>query len=122
MWNSGYFTTYSTHSVCVGLYLCVLSGTNYEPPFVRENFASIDESVDNEFAVFPNPSDGMIAISSTSKAVFNVDLIDLNGRILWQRKKASTLEQFDVTGIEAGTYYLRIHGESSIQIEPIILY
>lgn len=122
MWNSGYFTTYSTHSVCVGLYLCVLSGTNYEPPFVRDYFASIDDQQHNAFSVYPNPATDYISIKSPENATFSAVLIDLNGRTVWERNNVSSSEKIDLSSVESGAYFLNLHFEDqSVQSKPIII-
>lgn len=122
MWNSGCFTTYSTHSVCVGLYLCVLSGTNYEPPFVRDYFASIDDQQHNAFSVYPNPATDYISIKSPENATFSAVLIDLNGRTVWERNNVSSSEKIDLSSVESGAYFLNLHFEDqSVQSKPIII-
>lgn len=56
MWNSGYFNTYSTHSVNIGLYLAIKSNTVYQPLAQRENFILGAENMRNSAsALWYNP-------------------------------------------------------------------
>ncbi len=62
MWNTGYFNKYSTHSVCVGLYLLVQSQTTFVPLHQRENFAlkTNKAASKNRLILFPNPANDIL--------------------------------------------------------------
>jgi hypothetical protein len=123
MWNSGYFNTYSTHSVCVGLYLCVLSGTDYEPPFERELLVDVDTIDHPNFDIFPNPTKDMVTITSSSNNFFNADIYDLNGRPILSKKNTSTHCQFDLSNVEPGVYFVTVSGDNThYSVQQIVLY
>ena len=111
MWNSGYFDTYSTHSVCVGLYLTILSNTPYEPLFEREDFDSIQTiSAKNRILIYPNPAQETIYFSFDNfyNESYTIQIVDLKGKIITEFETG--LDQIDVllSGYSSGTYYIRI--------------
>lgn len=72
MWNAGYFNSYSTHSVCVGLYLLVRSEKPYTPLNMRENFilssSDLSEKI-NSIKVFPNPTNHTLSIEASEDII-----------------------------------------------------
>ncbi|PWL32453.1 MAG: hypothetical protein DCO96_02610 [Fluviicola sp. XM-24bin1] len=101
MWNSGYFDVYSTHSVCVELYLCILTDTPYEPPFVREFFASIDENTMASVRLFPNPAENEIRVKLESNEIYTVEIYDLNGRKVLSKENVQNSDQLNVSKLES---------------------
>jgi hypothetical protein len=103
MWNTGYFEEYSTHSVCVGLYLLVKSNTEYTPLHVRD-ISSVPEYLDGNktFSFYPNPSNDEICIKS-SFTDFKIDIADVNGRIIVSHKNPELIR---VNGLPSGVYTL----------------
>ena len=62
IWNSGYFNTYSTHSVCVGLYLVIESSTPFTPLHLRESFTLSTNNLNEDklsIKLFPNPTNNI---------------------------------------------------------------
>lgn len=111
LWNAGYFNSYSTHSVCVGLYLCVLSNTAYQPLFEREDFDSIVTiSPTNQLKIYPNPADEEITISFDNFALepFEVQIVDFSGQVVQKIAVSSSNSKLSVGHLEDGAYVIRI--------------
>ena len=123
MWNSGYFDVYSTHSVCVGLYLCILTDTPYEPPFVREFFASIDENTMASVRLFPNPAENEIRVKLESNEIYTVEIYDLNGRKVLSKENVQNSDQLNVSKLESGTHQcvLRNVDDTAVHSELIVV-
>lgn len=120
MWNSGYFNTYNTHSVCVGLYLCVLNQTAYEPPFVRESFLSTEENQLAKLNVYPNPSNGLITISYENHYFNSVMITNMAGQIL-HTQDMSTDVSIDLTKFGSGMYFVRVSGDKGSLTEKVVV-
>ncbi len=125
MWNSGYFNSYSTHSVCVGLYLCVLEQTLYEPPFIRESFLSLNEPETSQLKVFPNPSESEVKIElPNGMSISNVSLFDAQGRQLEAMYSVEDNIRLNVSILPAGVYHCLVQTthEVNIRTVPFIVY
>ncbi|MFT5567836.1 MAG: hypothetical protein ACI81Y_002791 [Glaciecola sp.] len=123
MWNTGYFNTYNTHSVCVGLYLIVESGTPYIPLNLRESFAlSTNTLTENRFTIslFPNPTDNILTIEINGKnfKTHNYKIIDILGNQLVSGILSETTSSLDVSGLSKGQYFLSIF-ENENRIESL---
>jgi len=111
MWNSTYFDNYSTHSVCVGLYLCVLSNTAYQPPFEREDFNSIEDiEILNTVKVFPNPTQDEINIAFDNFDSSNVTVRVSNalGQIILEEITNEGSLKLDVRSWRKGVYIINL--------------
>lgn len=65
-------------------------------------------------AVFPNPTKGYIQIKGNYQSF---ELVNPNGQIL---KRGNQVAQIDLSQWPAGSYWLRIFGESQTEIVPIV--
>lgn len=109
MWNSGYFNNYSTHSVCVGLYLLVKSDTPFIPLHLREEFDLSVFDLDNEHSIriFPNPSNNVINVRVLGSEPSHFTVYNTTGQILLEGKL--TGEQINIEKLAIGTYMLIIN-------------
>lgn len=120
MWNAGYFNSYSTHSVCVGLYLIVRSNTPYQPLAIREAFlmnTSDPEKLNKKVLVYPNPVSNSLTIEIDSKmngAEF--ELNDILGKVIIHGTFESTDNKIsiDTDNLKAGVYLLKLRLANSI--------
>ena len=81
MWNTGYFNSYSTHSICVGLYLIIKTETDYIPLFLRNTSNADLTTSDSKIRVFPNPAKDFINIESDQPIDF-LQIYDCRGKII----------------------------------------
>jgi hypothetical protein len=73
-------------------------------------------------AIYPNPTTGIFSIifSSDLKDA-TIQIIDLTGKIIQQRKITNTTrETFDISGSPAGTYFLRVVFNGKLITQKII--
>jgi len=103
MWNSGYFDEYSTHSVCVGLYLLVKSNTDYSPLHERD-VSSVPEnpSYNENVSVFPNPASDEINIKCSFSRYF-VNIVDLFGKTVISSENPKNIK---LNNLPTGIYTL----------------
>ncbi len=111
LWNSGYFNSTSTHSVCVGLYLKIRSETPYTPLFERSDFESIEEiELTNKIRVYPNPSNGIVNLSfdNFDNSDLIVEITNAFGDVV--KRSQTNLHQFqlDMTNSAPGIYWVRV--------------
>lgn len=112
MWNSTYFNTYSTHSVCVGLYLCVLSNTTYQPPFEREDFNSIEDvQILNTVKIYPNPTSDEITVAFDNFDSSNaqVSISNTLGQVVYTTETVTNKLKIDVSSWRKGVYIINLN-------------
>ncbi|MCR9171295.1 MAG: T9SS type A sorting domain-containing protein [bacterium] len=120
MWNSGYFNTYSTHSVCVGLYLCVLSSTPYQPLFERESFVSVTELDDAAIRIYPNPSSGVITVKNELGGECHIAIKSLTGQEVYTGRLSST-DVIDLSTFGSGIYLIAVMNENGSLVEKVVI-
>jgi FtsP/CotA-like multicopper oxidase with cupredoxin domain len=78
-------------------------------------------SVIDVLNVYPNPAREMITVNLPLFSNSQIDLINIEGRVIlnWENKSGST--QLDVDAVPAGMYYLRIKNEKLNILEKIII-
>lgn len=106
---------YGTWSDTLGLigtevFLCKLTMT----------FVGMDEQNPiDEIVVYPNPSHGVVNISS-SEAIQDIYLIDLSGKRILIPNNNSTENKIDLTGFAEGIYILELHTAERAYFKKII--
>lgn len=108
MWNSGYFNAYSTHSVCVGLYLLVKSNTNYVPLHLREDFLlSIhDSEYHNELTLFPNPVNEVLYLKDFDGNHSKYTISSATGKVITKGKIIGG--SININSLSSGLYIITI--------------
>jgi hypothetical protein len=110
MWNTGYFNSYSTHSVCVGLYLLVKSNTAYIPLHLREDYvlSSQDHGSEDEILLYPNPVEDLLYLKNLADGNMEYSIMLANGKIVLKGNIING--SIDVSSLETGLYLLEIEG------------
>ncbi len=67
------------------------------------------------FSLYPNPVSGSIHIYSHDIKSFEIEILDITGKIL-RPKKINEHEGTDVTGLAPGIYFMKIYTENKIPI------
>lgn len=81
-----------------------------------ENDAALDL-----FTVSPNPTSGIINLTTSSASDATVELIDEAGRLIWTQSHQNILStSIDLTDYSRGTYLIRVVSKASSQIIKII--
>ena len=87
---------------------------NFAVPYFNGSTLSIDDVVNSEITIFPNPSEGEIYISNTTN-LDTIEIFDINGRqIAIQSKKYNALRQETFLKINAadGLYFIKINTQT----------
>jgi uncharacterized surface protein with fasciclin (FAS1) repeats len=73
--------------------------------------------------ILPNPTQTVTNIELPQEIIQSATLrlLDMNGRVLRQRKARATVEQFDVSNLAAGTYLLQIQADAGIAYRRIVV-
>jgi hypothetical protein len=116
MWNTGYFNSYSTHSVCVGQYLLVKSSTPYQPLSDRENFvlsSGMINSIDSKIELYPNPASDQIELVVESRFIgLDYSVFDQVGQLVLTGIISSVSSTIELGRLSDGVYFLVVGSES----------
>ncbi|WP_341901511.1 T9SS type A sorting domain-containing protein [Fluviicola taffensis] len=94
--NGTYEVRVSDASVCYGSTSQVITnGTN-----------GLNESVETLFTVYPNPTNGLVTIQTTSLNPQAFELSDIGGRII-NRFEVQLKSQISIENLKSGTYFIR---------------
>ncbi|MEN8817355.1 MAG: S8 family serine peptidase [Nonlabens sp.] len=96
------------------------------------NFCEVPAVLSNEiiedldFAIYPNPSNGLFTVSSSNDldGDATINVVDLNGRVVFTKdiQNASRLnETIDVQNLTSGLYLLQIQSGTSRTVKKIII-
>ncbi|MEM9981105.1 MAG: right-handed parallel beta-helix repeat-containing protein, partial [Bacteroidota bacterium] len=65
--------------------------------------------VPQSLVLFPNPNEGKFMLKGITKAA--VKIINLQGKVQWQKEAVEADEEIDIQALQAGTYLVSITGE-----------
>lgn len=90
--------------------------------FTVSEVLGINENLDSQFSVFPNPTKNIVNISNSMDAsIENIELSDINGRSIINNKVANTTEtQINISDISQGVYMLRIVSDLGTLVKKIV--
>lgn len=78
------------------------------------------ENNTQDFNVFPNPTDHILYIDTFDKQIKNIEIFDLQGRLLKTINENKENYQIDLSHFSSGTYLLKLSEENGCQITKII--
>ncbi|WP_343913997.1 M14 family zinc carboxypeptidase [Aquimarina litoralis] len=87
---------------------------------LNQNTLDIEENVLSEFTVFPNPLKDILTITPNATSNFNIQLKDVVGKEVMTKKQASGNQEFDLSKLNAGLYFLTIELGESVKTFKII--
>jgi|GEM_PF-494200 len=82
---------------------------------------SVDSVDANNFVIYPNPANDMIAINSSNYTFNNVAIVDLNGRVIKVASFDNVSEaSLDIAALASGVYFMNITSNEGMVNKKII--
>ncbi|MDC0314188.1 PKD domain-containing protein, partial [Flavobacteriales bacterium] len=75
----------------------------------------IENYMDEEFLIYPNPTSGLLFISTEKTGAYQVEIFDLRGRIIYKEMRESKKSEFDLSLCDAGVYVLKVTNDKGSQ-------
>lgn len=75
--------------------------------------------VQSKFSMYPNPSNGIVNISTSE--VVDINVVDITGKIVHQIKSLENNASVDLSSLQKGVYMIQISGETINKTEKLIL-
>lgn len=86
-----------------------------------EKFLNLDNPKFNSFSIFPNPTNTIINIVSNNENIFDkVEIYNLEGILLLEKKGKFDNLSFDVSNFSKGTYILKIYSNNEVITDKFI--
>jgi hypothetical protein len=88
------------------------------------NWLSVDENALEEMSIYPNPSAGLVFIeSSFEEGVFQLEITDLNGRIVENGKNtvSAGTNTVNLDDVQKGTYFFKLSNEHAEKVYRIVI-
>jgi choice-of-anchor B domain-containing protein len=74
---------------------------------------TLDQTIENQFAIYPNPSSEQITISSKEFAITSITITDILGNLLFTEKEgASEVKTIDISYFSKGVYFVNINNNT----------
>lgn len=88
------------------------------------NFLSLDEAIFSGVSVYPNPSQGIVFISSEASEVFDYVITDARGRIVATADnaiKGTQVTEINLNNVETGIYFIRLTNASAEKTFRVVI-
>jgi hypothetical protein len=69
---------------------------------------SIDEVLENNIVIYPNPSSGIFHISLPSQKTFMIEVVDNMGRVVLNQSNIENTTSLDLSDQASGVYLIRL--------------
>ena len=92
-------------------------------PLGQTGQTSINETSQiTKFEVYPNPSKGIITLTSQETTPFSVRILDLTGKVVFEQENVNpSLASFDVSSLCNGLYLIQVQSNKGISTQKIVL-
>ena len=90
-------------------------------PISIENNLSLTENNTVQLIIHPNPTQGKLIISWAENLDTNVDLFDLQGRLILSRQINSSTIEMDLNSFSDGIYMVSVRNEKIKTTKKIVL-
>ncbi len=82
---------------------------------------SLDELVKVGFKMFPNPASDEVSILSTTTQIIDLELYDMLGKLILERKDLSTLLPLNVSELNSGNYFVKLIGDKTMEMKKLVV-
>jgi len=87
----------------------------------KENPNSLDEIKIKVANVFPNPTNGLFSVSTTSEPIDKIEIYDMLGKVVFNQENInSNKKDIDISSFKKGTYYITVYYSNNKETHPII--
>ena len=95
------------------------SSVTYDRAFSTTGVLGNKAFVDETFAMYPNPTSGIV--NFTTQEVIDVTVIDITGKVVHTAKGLNNGDSINLSKLQTGVYVAKISGEKSERTEKIII-
>ncbi len=88
---------------------------------INVNTAVSIEEINNQFSIYPNPSNGIFTVTNPQgfKNLVGLEIADITGKTIYTRKHAPL--HIDISNQSTGIYFIKIQTENGVYTKKIII-
>lgn len=94
-------------------------GGSESKPFSVANPLSNTEFSENSISVYPNPTNGIVTISTLNN--LDVVITDITGKVVFTKNNVANNETINLSGLQSGVYLAKLNSETGEVTKKIIL-
>ena len=87
--------------------------------FTVEGVLGVNEQTIEGLEVYPNPTTDILNVKAASD-ISSIEVMNILGQVILSENATSTTEQIDMSGLRAGTYFVRINVENNNTVVQIV--
>jgi hypothetical protein len=80
-----------------------------------------DDMLQGALSVFPNPSNGQFNVSLPAGKAYELEVVDLTGRVLKKQSVKGGNSELDMQGASQGIYLLKVKGQNGTAVRKLII-
>ena len=89
---------------------------------VNTAFEGSENNKADKFAIYPNPSNGVLEVRLPSSAVHQtISVFDINGKEVLKTNMSSSYKQLNLSNLSNGLYYIRYREGTKVKYEKFVL-
>ena len=89
---------------------------------IATNGVGIDEVENSLLSLYPNPASSIVTVSAEGvEGTVNVQVVDLNGRVMMEQNGNAQSFRFDVSSLAQGAYFVRLTGENVSAVSKLVV-
>lgn len=124
-WIPGNITSQTVGSLPVGCYTVTVTdlngcANNSSACIISQSPTSILQNTSLTFEVYPNPTNGLLNILTTSSELKTIRLVDVTGRVILEVEEVNQIFSLDLSTYSKGVYYMNVKSANGILTKKII--
>jgi len=103
--------------------ITVIENATYTANFEADDEPQgIDDVVAGTMSLYPNPASSNVTVNVEGfEGQVNVDIVDMNGRVVISQTIRNSQFTFDVSNLSQGAYFVRVTGEQQTAVRKLIV-
>ena len=119
---AAYVLPANTKYVAINYYATFQYYLNIDDIKISTERVSIDEVETSALSLSPNPASQMVSISAEGvEGNVNVQIVDMNGRVMMEQQGNAQSFRFDVSSLAQGAYFVRMTGENINAVRKLVV-
>jgi hypothetical protein len=82
--------------------------------------ASTESFTNQNFKIYPNPTNGILNINANSDTYYDIVLTDINGKIIIKKESLHNINNIDISKLDKGVYFVTLTSNLSTHTTKII--
>ena len=86
----------------------------------ESNITQINDNSDDQFSIYPNPSNEYINLSSSLNGWYTMEISSANGQLVQKKDLSANEYEINLSAFPTGVYYITVRTEKLVLLQKII--